>query len=427
MNNYKKISDRSFNELVDSLYTDDFKNSNCKEITFQVTEDCCLNCSYCYQLHKTKKKMDFSTAKKFIDLLLSDKFERINTSNTIGLSIHFIGGEPLMEIDLIEQIWNYLITEMIRLNHPWQYYVRGDICSNGIPYFNPKVQDFLKKNHHMFSFSISIDGNKQLHDACRVDFSGNGSYDRAMAAVHSYRDAFGEMPGIKMTLSPYNIDYTYDAVVNLINEGYTQIFLNCVYEEGWTWKHANTLYAEMKKLADYVIDNNLNETVYISLFEEDSFVPCKSEEDNNWCGGVGDVMLALDPDGEYYTCLRYMESSLDGEQPPLSLGSVDTGYLTTDLEKYNYSLLQNITRSSQSTDECLNCPVATGCAWCSGLNYQKLGTPNKRLTYICPMHKARALANIYYWNKIYRKYNMDRAFPNNLSQKDIDRILKGGE
>lgn len=38
MNDYKKISDRSFNELVDSLYTDDFRKSNCKEITFQVPE-----------------------------------------------------------------------------------------------------------------------------------------------------------------------------------------------------------------------------------------------------------------------------------------------------------------------------------------------------------------------------------------------------
>ena len=166
--------------------------------------------------------------------------------------------------------------------------------------------------------------------------------------------------------------------------------------------------------------------IYISLFDEDLFVPNNPDEDSNWCGGVGDVMLAIDPDGNYYTCLRYMESSLNGEQPPLKLGSIKEGYLATEQELYNYNLLQNITRTSQSSQECLNCKVATGCAWCSGYNYQKTGTPNKRLTYICPMHKARALANIYYWNKIYFKYNIDKTFPNYLSEEDINLILKGG-
>ena len=30
---------------------------------------------------------------------------------------------------------------------------------------------------------------------------------------------------------------------------------------------------------------------------------------------------------------------------------------------------------------------------------------NKRLTNICNMHKARALANIYYWNNVYKRNN----------------------
>jgi len=38
-----------------------------------------------------------------------------------------------------------------------------------------------------------------------------------------------------------------------------------------------------------------------------------------------------------------------------------------------------------------------GCGWCSAYNYEVFGTPNKRATYICCMHKARVLANVYYW------------------------------
>ena len=39
------------------------------------------------------------------------------------------------------------------------------------------------------------------------------------------------------------------------------------------------------------------------------------------------------------------------------------------------------------------------------MNYQLFGTPDKRATYICVMHKARALANAYFWNKGFRVTN----------------------
>ena len=43
------------------------------------------------------------------------------------------------------------------------------------------------------------------------------------------------------------------------------------------------------------------------------------------------------------------------------------------------------------------------------------------------MHKARALANVYYWNKIYSLYNIDKEFVNYLSEEDIKLIKKESE
>ena len=71
-------------------------------ITLQITENCCMSCTYCYQHNKTNSKMSFITAKNIIDKLLNNEFEFANINNTFGLIIDFIGGEPLMEIDLIE-------------------------------------------------------------------------------------------------------------------------------------------------------------------------------------------------------------------------------------------------------------------------------------------------------------------------------------
>ena len=91
-------------------------------VTFQVTDNCNLACTYCYQIHKGKRRMSFETAKKFIDLLLFGKKGMsgyINPVRSPGLVVDFIGGEPFLEIELIDQICTYLIDKMIELNHPW--------------------------------------------------------------------------------------------------------------------------------------------------------------------------------------------------------------------------------------------------------------------------------------------------------------------
>lgn len=416
---YKKEPEKSFADQQHYLYP----GIQIKEITFQVTEDCCLKCTYCYQHNKSHNKMTFETAKKFIDQLLNNEIKDFTSENTGGISVEFIGGEPLMEIKLIAEIWEYLVKELIRKKHPWRYHLRGSICTNGILYFSEDFQNFLNKYSPMFSFCVSIDGNKELHDSCRIDLNGNGSYDRAIEAVRHYRKNFNHGMTSKMTLAPSNIHYTYDAVINLIQEGYDEIFLNCVFEKGWTLEHAKILYNEMIKISDYLIDNDLYDKIYISLFEEDYFRPTPPEFNNNWCGGVDNRMFALSPEGEYFTCIRYMKSSLNGKQEPLVLGNIHEGYLKTEKAKQTNELLLNITRRSQSTDECFYCPIAEGCAWCSGLNYEEFGTVNKRTTYICIMHKARALANVYYWNKLYKKLNIDKTFINHVSKEDIQQIL----
>ena len=89
---YKKIPYPSFHDYQVKLYP----NISIKEITFQVTEDCCLNCTYCYQHRKTKKAMTFETAKKFIDSLLNNEIQDFTTDDMQGLCVDFIGGEPLL-------------------------------------------------------------------------------------------------------------------------------------------------------------------------------------------------------------------------------------------------------------------------------------------------------------------------------------------
>ena len=90
-------------------------------------------------------------------------------------------------------------------------------------------------------------------------------------------------------------------------------------------------------------------------------------------------------------------------------------------------MLDNIDRRSQSTDECFNCPIASGCAWCSAYNYEEFGTADKKTTYHCGMHKARVLANVYYWNKLYRAVDNDKRFRLNIPKEWALEIISESE
>ena len=306
--------------------------------------------------------MSIETAKKFIDYLLEadESNEYINPVISPFLIIEFIGGEPFLEIKLIDEIMDYFIDQAFKLQHPWATRYCISICSNGTLYFEPEVQRFFNKHRNHISFSVTIDGNKELHDSCRVFYDGSPSYDLAWAAAQDWISKGGYM-GSKITICPENLPMLNDALRHFVSLGYEEINANCVYEEGWTIEDASELYNQMKSFADYMLDNKLN--IFCSLYEENFFHPKEENDLDNWCGGNG-KMLACDPDGYLYPCIRYMESSLGEDQPSIRIGHVDHGLEYTKKEKDWVKCLNCIDRRTQSTDECFYCPIAEGCSWC---------------------------------------------------------------
>lgn len=431
----KRKSVEGFSDMMHRLYRDfDYTpihigGNHCISVTMQVTEFCNMKCTYCYQHDKTSRRMSFETAKKFIDMLLAadERTEGyLNSLENDGVIIDFIGGEPFLEIDLISKISDYFISELIRLDHPWATKYMFSICSNGLLYFDPRVQEYLHKHQNHVHLSITIDGNKQLHDTCRLDLNNNGTYDRAIAAAIDYREKYNQNLGTKITISPSNVPYIFDALKNMVELGYRDINMNCVFEEGWTYEHGTQLYEQLKLISDYLLDNNLEDSVYISMLDDYAGQPLSPEENRNWCGGIG-LMLCCDPQGDLYPCLRYTPSSIGDKQIPYKIGSVDSGIMKTPDEIQRIKCLSCITRRSQSTDECFNCPVAQGCGGCSGYNYELYGTANKRATFICPMHKARSLGIVYYRNKAFIKHGSNERFKMYLPREEALRIISEDE
>lgn len=136
-----------------------------KSITFIVTKDCQLACKYCYLVGKNaKERMSWDVAKKTIDYILNNH----NFFNEEAVVWDFIGGEPFLEIDLIDKICDYIKTEMFRLCHPWFDNYRFNFSTNGINYNSEKIQSFIKKNITHLSIGITIDGTKRKHDLNRI-------------------------------------------------------------------------------------------------------------------------------------------------------------------------------------------------------------------------------------------------------------------
>lgn len=53
--------------------------------------------------------------------------------------------------------------------------------------------------------------------------------------------------------------------------------------------------------------------------------------------------------------------------------------------------------------------------------------PDSKATYICVMHKARALGNLYFWNKYYRKNNMNKRMKNYVPDEWALEIISESE
>lgn len=426
--------DISFNDNIDTLlsnrdklYQIDKKAPNeikqrCQSITFVVTEACNLNCTYCYETHKTNRVMTKEIAKEAVDFIF-DK-ERINgywDDYCDAVILEFIGGEPFLNIDVIDYTVDYFRAKALELNHPWGQNYMISFSSNGTLYFDEKVQDFLTKNKDRVSLGITIDGNKKLHDKCRLFYDGSGSYDIVEKAVLDWNSKTC-MPNTKVTLAPENVEYLVEAQKNLYKLGITFSFTNCCYEEGWTIEHARILYKEMIELADWIIDNDLYDKFYCSLFDED--IGHELLDTRNWCGGNGD-MLAIGTDGTCYSCIRFMDYSLNNqkEQP---IGNIWDG-LDSPEKNCWLCALQKINMISQcqfdDNRKCLDCPIPSGCSLCTGFNYDYFGDPNHKATFICDMHRARVLANVYFWNKLYKKLNLNKHFHLNLDDETALTII----
>ena len=190
-----------------------------KALCLHVAHTCNLNCSYCFasqgKYHGERALMSFETGKQALDFLIEHSGSRRN------LEVDFFGGEPLMNWAVVKQLVAY--AREVEQTHNKNF--RFTLTTNGM-LIDDEVIDFC--NREMSNVVLSLDGRKEIHDRLRVDYAGNGSYDRIVPKFQRLVAARGGRNYyMRGTFTHANPDFTRD-LFHMADLGFTELSMEPV-------------------------------------------------------------------------------------------------------------------------------------------------------------------------------------------------------
>jgi len=321
--------------------TNDFlkKNPFTSKITLMVTQNCNLNCVYCYggesgtYGQENKKFMTKEIAKKAIKLLID------RNKKSKHYEITFFGGEPLLKISLIKYVMKYC-----RDNYPDKNFIYN-MTTNGT-LINDEVIKIFKQNP--ISLLMSIDGPKEIHNYNIKLRSGAGSFNLIIKNIKLLKKNNIKF-SIRSTLDD-QFSHEYSNIAKyFLKLGANNIFISrtCDYDE-----NSNLLKIDIekdKKKAKYV--NEYNNKVLDELLsgKKPKSVPFFSllerihnaTKDLMGCGFLRGA-TAVSTDGSLYICHRFV--GIDD----FKFGDVNNGI--------DYNVIKSISKKlDNATNQCQQC------------------------------------------------------------------------
>ena len=159
---------------------------------------CNLDCEYCFFLSK-EALYPGSPFRMKDDVLEAYIQQLIESQRAPQVTIAWQGGEPtLMGLEFFE----HAIELVKKYTRPGMQ-IDHTIQTNGTKLDSAWCQFFKK---HNFLVGLSFDGPKEFHDRFRVDKSGDGTYDKVMAAARK--------------MQQYNVDFNILCTVHAGNADY---------------------------------------------------------------------------------------------------------------------------------------------------------------------------------------------------------------
>ena len=190
-----------------------------KALCFHIAHTCNLNCSYCFasqgKYHGERAVMSYAVGKRALDFLIENSGSRRN------LEVDFFGGEPLMNFDVVKRLVAY--AREVEGKHGKNF--RFTLTTNGV-LIDDDVIDFA--NREMSNVVLSLDGRREIHDRFRVDYKGNGSFDKIVPKFQRLVESRGGQ-GYYMrgTFTHANPDFLEDIKV-MLDLGFNELSMEPV-------------------------------------------------------------------------------------------------------------------------------------------------------------------------------------------------------
>ena len=200
----------------------DFKNKNTvvKALCLHVAHTCNLTCEYCFasqgKYQGERALMSYEVGKQALDFLMDHSGTRRN------LEVDFFGGEPLMNWDVVKRLVEYARSVEKERGKNFRF----TLTTNGM-LIDDDVIDFA--NREMSNVVLSLDGRKEINDRTRVDYAGNGSYDRIVPKFQKLVAARGGKDYyMRGTFTHANPDFTKDLFHMADDLGFTELSMEPV-------------------------------------------------------------------------------------------------------------------------------------------------------------------------------------------------------
>lgn len=271
------------------------------ELDFCITRKCNLNCTYCYANQKSEseaEELSQKVAKDAIDFFY-EKYPNVKWK------VDFIGqGEPLLRLDLVLYIVEYIESELGKMDCTYFLISNGTLLSH-------EVYDELVK--HDISVGVSIDGSEQIHNMNRPFRNGKGSYSIIKKNLESISGNNHNLWALSVINGNNDILSTVESIQTL---GFKRIQLKVARIAGDKNSDREGLYRGLveqyrkyfNKLTNDLLNNDmqlalaiLNETDHVGkvlnvlLLKQKSFRRCKA----------GYARFTIMTNGDIYPCSSF--------------------------------------------------------------------------------------------------------------------------
>ena len=345
-----------------------------KALCLHIAHTCNLNCSYCFasqgKYHGERALMSYEVGKRALDFLVENSGTRRN------LEVDFFGGEPLMNFDVVKQLVAYARSIEKEKNKNFRF----TLTTNGV-LVDDDVIEF--SNKEMSNVVLSLDGRKEVHDRYRVDYAGNGSWEKIVPKFQKFVNARrGKNYYMRGTFTHANPDFLED-IKTMLNLGFSELSMEPVVAASddpaaLTQEDKPVVMKQYEDLAKLMLERDKEGkpfTFYHYMIDLKGG-PCIYKRISG-CGS-GTEYMAVTPWGDLYPCHQFV-----GDEK-FKLGDIWSGVNNKKIQDEFASC------NVYAREECRDCWARLYCSGgCAANAYHATGSVKGVYKYGCDLFKKR--------------------------------------